>query len=90
MSIVQREEMGDYDPFDDFAERRTRLWLLISYLLSFGAVLGSVIILISDYALKDINIWPGVACVLQVAFVLASGLVFYLSKLTTDSYLPPL
>jgi len=39
---------------------RTRLWLLISYLLSFGAVLGSVIILISDYALKDINIWPGV------------------------------
>lgn len=88
MNLVTREDVSDYDPFDDDNIRRSRFWLFISYVLSFGAIVGAVWMLLQDYALKQSeveSIWPGVAGVFQVSLVLSSGLVFFLSRGSTDS-----
>jgi hypothetical protein len=39
----------DYDPFDDGGFCRSRFWLFISYIVSFGAVAGAVWVLLQDY-----------------------------------------
>ncbi|GMH44975.1 hypothetical protein BSKO_12932 [Bryopsis sp. KO-2023] len=86
MSCISREDVREYDPFDDDAMCRSRFWLLISYILSLGAVVGGVWMLVQDYATKDgVDIWPGVAGLCQVFMVLASGLVFFLSRTSSDS-----
>ena len=45
-----------------------RLWLFISYVVSFAAVAGSVWVLLGKYALDpDVpTIWPGIAGLFQV------------------------
>lgn len=56
--------------------------LLLAYLVSLGAVIGSVVNLIQHYATNPLakTVWPGVAGLLQCILVLASGLVFYLTR----------
>lgn len=47
---------------------RSRFWLFISYVVSFGAVAGSVWVLLGHYALNpDVpTVWPGIAGLFQV------------------------
>ena len=67
---------------DESAECQSRAWLLLSYLISFGAVVGAVLVLVT--AAKDMNegdpIWTGVAAVLQCVLLLASGIFLFVTR----------
>lgn len=49
----RREDMLDYDAFDDQSICRSRLWLFLCYVVSFAAVISSVWILLTDYGPKS-------------------------------------
>ena len=42
---LRREELQEYDAFDEGVFCRSRTWLFLSYVVSFGAVAGSVWVL---------------------------------------------
>ena len=78
-----REDLeGGYDDFDDGVYCRSRSWLFLAYIVSFGAIMGSVAVLLQSYALNDaINVvWPGVAGLFQVTLILAAGLLLFVSR----------
>lgn len=94
INVVRYDQLhgGEYDPFDDGggagAVCRSRSWLFLSYLVSFAALTGSVWVLLQHYAFSPpgsgVAAWTGVAGVLEVALVLASALVFFLSRTPVD------
>ena len=59
----------------------------MSYCVSFGAIVGAVWVLLSDYALNpDVSdIWPGVAGLFQVALILGAALLFFVSRTPAES-----
>lgn len=78
-NCVKTEDINDnyYSPYDD-SEWRLKLWLFISYVVSFVSLAASVGFLVQD-ALTDTgpSTWTGIAGVLQTVFVLFSGLMFW-------------
>eukprot|EP01025_Chloroclados_australasicus_P040529 TRINITY_DN4238_c0_g1_i3.p2 TRINITY_DN4238_c0_g1~~TRINITY_DN4238_c0_g1_i3.p2 ORF type:complete len:189 (+),score=15.24 TRINITY_DN4238_c0_g1_i3:79-567(+) len=87
INIVRRDELADYDPFDQGNYCRSRLWLLICYIISFGAVIGAIWNMTQNYALADKSgedVWPGVAGIFQVLFLLGSGMVMFVSRSQVD------
>eukprot|EP01024_Parvocaulis_polyphysoides_P024585 TRINITY_DN22487_c0_g2_i6.p2 TRINITY_DN22487_c0_g2~~TRINITY_DN22487_c0_g2_i6.p2 ORF type:complete len:159 (-),score=19.46 TRINITY_DN22487_c0_g2_i6:313-789(-) len=87
INVVRRDELDDYDPYDQAGYCRSRLWLFICYVVSFGAVIGSVWNMTQNYALKEnmgSEIWPGVAGIFQVVFLLASAMVMFISRSQSD------
>ena len=67
-----RDELEEYDPFDEGVFCRSRFWLFISYIVSFASVVGAVWVLLGHYALNpDVStVWPGIAGLFQVALQL--------------------
>lgn len=65
---MHRDELQEYDPFDEGVFCRSRFWLFISYVVSFASVAGSVWVLLGHYALNpDVpTVWPGIAGLFQV------------------------
>ncbi len=63
-----RDELEEYDPFDEGVFCRSRFWLFISYVVSFASVVGAVWVLLGHYALNpDVpTVWPGIAGLFQV------------------------
>ena len=63
-----RDELQEYDPFDEGVFCRSRFWLFISYVVSFASVAGSVWVLLGHYALNPNvpTVWPGIAGLFQV------------------------
>mmetsp|Transcript_54449 Transcript_54449/g.173018 ORF Transcript_54449/g.173018 Transcript_54449/m.173018 type:complete len:152 (+) Transcript_54449:276-731(+) len=84
INCVRRDELQEYDPFDDGSDCRSRSWLFVSYVVSFSSVVAAVWVLVQNYAtnpeIKGDEIWPGVAGVIQCTLILASGLIFWLSR----------
>ncbi|BAF09089.1 uncharacterized protein [Oryza sativa Japonica Group] len=78
-NCVKREDANYnyYSPYDD-SEWRLKLWLFVSYVVSFVSLAGAVGFLVQD-ALTDTgpSAWTGVAGVLQSVFVLISGLMYW-------------
>ena len=74
--------MDDYDAFDEGVYCRSRSWLFLAYIVSFGSIMASVAVLLKEYALNDsINaVWPGVAGLFQVTLILAAGLLLFVSR----------
>ena len=66
--LTRRDELMEYDPFDEGVFCRSRFWLFISYCVSFGSIAGAVWVLLQSYALNpDVtDVWPGVALLFQV------------------------
>ncbi len=82
-----RDELQEYDAFDEGVFFRSRFWLLMSYIVSVAAIGGSVTVLLKDYAL-DASVsttWPGVAGICQVTLILGSALLFFVSRIPGDS-----
>ena len=72
----------DYN-YDEGIYCRARSWLFLSYCISFGAVVGAVWVLLHDINLKSetgVSAWPGVAGLFQVALILGSALLFFVSR----------
>lgn len=95
INAVRYDQLQEYDPFDDDGGGgvcRSRFWLFLSYLVSFAALTGSVWVLLQHYAFAGPGgaaaaggtVWTGVAGVLEVALILASALVFFLSRTPVD------
>jgi hypothetical protein len=85
INTVRYDQLHEYDPFDDGGGVcRSRFWLFLSYLVSFAALTGSVWVLLQHYAFAGGTAWTGVAGVLEVALILASALVFFLSRTPVD------
>ncbi|DBA93296.1 TPA: Transmembrane protein 50B [Trebouxia sp. C0005] len=78
MNITSRQELAEPEEMyvDDNFTSRAKVLLFISYLMAFGAVAGSVAVLITcvqHHALVDI----GAGALLQCGFVLLSGLLLW-------------
>ncbi|KAF8065905.1 SF3B4 [Scenedesmus sp. PABB004] len=87
INCIRRDDLQDYDPFDDGGFCRSRFWLFLSYVVSFGSVVGAVWVLMQHYAMNPGSggeVWPGVAGVFQVALILASGILFFVSRTPVD------
>jgi hypothetical protein len=69
----RRDDLQDYDPFDDGGFCRSRFWLFISYIVSFGAVAGAVWVLLQDYGAL-LRAAGAPACLLHAALAPASRL----------------
>jgi hypothetical protein len=81
INCIRREELETYDAFDEGVFCRSRSWLFISYVVSFASVIAAVWVLLQGYALGDVpSVWPGAAGVLQVIFILAAALVFFVAR----------
>ena len=78
--------MDDYDSFDEGVYCRSRSWLFLAYIVSFGSIMASVAVLMKDYALNDAVtvVWPGVAGLFQVTLILASGLLLFVSRTSAE------
>ena len=48
-----REEIEQYDAFDEGVYCRARFWLLSAYVVSVGAIIGSVLVMLHYYSLPD-------------------------------------
>jgi Uncharacterised protein family (UPF0220) len=85
-TVLGRDELQDIDPFDEGAFCRSRMWLFISYVVSFAAIAGSAWVLLQDYALNPeaTAVWPGVAGLFQVTFILGAALLFWVSRTTSE------
>lgn len=69
-AYVHRDDES-YDPFDEGVYCRSRFWLFVSYLVSFGAIVGAVWVFLGAYATVPgvPSVWPGVAAIFQVCEV---------------------
>ncbi|KAF5831749.1 hypothetical protein DUNSADRAFT_12619 [Dunaliella salina] len=89
INVIRKQDLDDGDPYDDAGVCRPRLWLFLSYLVSFGSLVGSVWVLVEHYEQNpDISStadkWPGVAGILQCSFILGSGLLLFISRGGSD------
>ncbi|KAK9848556.1 hypothetical protein WJX84_001365 [Apatococcus fuscideae] len=87
INCIRRDELQEYDAFDEGVFFRSRFWLLMSYIVSIAAIGGSVAVLLKDYAL-DTSVqtaWPGVAGLCQTTLILGSALLFFVSRLPGDT-----
>lgn len=82
INCVRRDELAEFDPFDEGVYCRSRFWLFVSYIVSFGAIIGAVWVFLQGYATKPgvTTVWPGVAGIFQVCFVLGSALALFVSR----------
>lgn len=82
INCVRRDELSDFDPFDEGVYCRSRFWLFISYVVSFGSIIGAVWVFLAGYATKPgvDTVWPGVAAIFQVCFILGSALALFVSR----------
>ncbi|KAK9799800.1 hypothetical protein WJX73_010831 [Symbiochloris irregularis] len=83
INSIRREELDDpYDAFDEGVFCRSRFWLLVSYMVSTGAVVGSILVLLHFYAWNSEvpSLWPGIAGIFQVILILGSALIFFVSR----------
>lgn len=78
--------MEEFDTFDEGVYCRSRSWLFLAYIVSFGSIMGSVAVLLQSYALNDAVevVWPGVAGLFQVTLILAAGLLLFVSRTPAD------
>lgn len=87
MNITSRTELAesdDYNTDDNFAGR-SKLLLFISYLTAFGAVAGSVAVLISCVQQQSL-VEVGVGSVVQCGLVLLSGLLLWAFRTESSGY----
>ena len=80
INMLPKDDLQDIaDSGDDETNMRARLWLLCSFLLAFGAIAGSISVLVScTEAGTFVEI--GVGSVLQCGFILASALILWLFR----------
>eukprot|EP01121_Diplochlamys_sp_Union-15-3_P019891 TRINITY_DN75_c0_g1_i4.p1 TRINITY_DN75_c0_g1~~TRINITY_DN75_c0_g1_i4.p1 ORF type:complete len:149 (+),score=23.77 TRINITY_DN75_c0_g1_i4:60-506(+) len=72
---------------DDDVQKRARIWLFVSFTVGFGCLIASIWLGIDHWFIpenRDKNdrytIWPGVALILQNAFILLSAVLYRFSK----------
>uniref|UniRef100_A0A7R9V005 Transmembrane protein 50A n=1 Tax=Chlamydomonas euryale TaxID=1486919 RepID=A0A7R9V005_9CHLO len=89
INLIRKDELAEIDPFDDATYCRARVWLFISYVVSFSSIVAAVWVLIAHYSsnpdLSSSEKWPGAAGIFQVSFILGSGLLFFLSRTPGES-----
>lgn len=80
MQCIRREYLtrGGFD-YDGGETCRARVWLFVSYIVSFSSIVGAVWMLVADYANTSYP-WPGAAAVLQCALILVSGIILWLTR----------
>ncbi|KAG2455063.1 hypothetical protein HYH02_000888 [Chlamydomonas schloesseri] len=84
MNFVSREEvMADY--LDEAATMRAKLVLMVSYLVSLGAIGAAVGLLVHDHTQGGKDLWVGASGVLQSCLVVASGLLCWFFHSASDS-----
>ena len=78
VNAVRRDELSGYDA--DGYQSQKRLWLLLSYLVSFGALGWAVAGLIAYFSKPGHDAWTGAAGVLQCVLIVASGLTYWVTR----------
>ena len=86
MNITSRSELAESDDYytDDNFTTRAKILLFISYLTAFGAVAGSIAVLISCVQHQTL-VEVGVGSVVQCGLVLLSGLLLWAFRSSDSS-----
>ena len=76
INSVRWDEVQGYDPWnDDGVYCRSRVWLLVAYLVAGGSIAGAAAVMIHSGGAA-----LGMACVLQVASIIGAALLFFVSR----------
>ena len=76
INAVRLDEIESVDPWDDEGVYcRSRVWLLLSYLVCGGSIAGATVIMIASGGGGI-----GLAAVIQVACILGGALLFFVSR----------
>lgn len=76
VNAVRWDEVQGYDPWnDDGVYCRSRVWLLIAYLVCGGAIAGAAGVMIASGGAA-----VGMAAVMQVACIIGAALLFFVSR----------
>ncbi|GAX76275.1 hypothetical protein CEUSTIGMA_g3719.t1 [Chlamydomonas eustigma] len=89
INLIRKDELADIDPFDDASYCRARVWLFLSYVVSFASLVAAVWVMIQHYSsnpdFTPAEKWPGAAGIFQVSFILGSALLFFISRTPGNS-----
>ena len=81
INAVRLDEISSVDPWDDEGVYcRSRVWLLIAYVVCAGSIGGATVTMLTAGASGI-----GIASVVQVASILAGALVFFVSRSEGES-----
>ncbi|CAL5219380.1 g1202 [Coccomyxa viridis] len=88
MNLVSRDDlanMADAYSSDEGSEGRAKLWLFLSYCIAFGAVAGSVAVLVTCVQHHE-HVQVGVGALLQCGLILLSGLLLWAFRSDDGGY----
>lgn len=77
INCVRRDEVAGLDPYggnDEGAYARSRAWLFLSYLVSFGSVAGAVLLFLKHPSSE------GAAAIAQVVLILGAALTLFITR----------
>ena len=81
INAVRLDEISSVDPWDDEGVYcRSRVWLLIAYLVCGGAIAGATVVMLTSGGSG-----MGVAVIVQVACILGGALLFFVSRSEGES-----
>ena len=80
VNAVRREDLraGGFDPEGVLGQKRA--WLLLSYLVSFGALGWAIAGLLTYFHAPGRDAWTGVAGVAQCVLITAAALLFWTTR----------
>jgi len=78
VNAVRRDELVGYDA--DGYQSQKRLWLLLSYLVSFGALGWAAAGLLAYFGKAGHDTYVGGAGVVQCVLIVSSGLVYWVTR----------
>lgn len=83
MNLVTQSQLNQTESalFSGGGASRARVWFLVSMIICFGGLIGSVWIMVDRQSSKSAKSqWPGAAIMLQNFLIFASGLVFFFGR----------
>eukprot|EP00899_Mesostigma_viride_P004253 jgi/Mesvir1/13829/Mv15979-RA.1 len=81
INLVDKRDLNENSVYDEGAGCRSRTFLFLSYLISFGALGGATWVLVAGYASKaGVDTWPGVASIIQCILIITSGIIYWTSR----------
>ncbi len=80
INAVRLDEISSVDPWDEGVYCRSRVWLLVAYVVCAASIAGATLTMLTAGASGI-----GIASVVQVASILAGALLFFVSRSEGES-----
>merc|ERR1711879_330801 len=79
---------GEGGLFSDGQEKKVRIWLFFTFILSFASICFSIWITVDYYAPKKTPTqWPGISSILNTSFIMVSSFIMLFGRKGDDDYM---